>query len=451
MKTRLGRWGSRRWLPPLAVVIALATQPAVASGETAITAQAEADHGAFLAFAPPPAHRAGLCLIDTGVNSNPDTEGVVVERTAIDGGRGGDVSPALHGTVLAMMAGAPFNGWGMTGTAPSAIQIISVRILEPGQTTFPFSAYAAGINVCLEISARFDIRAINLSLGSSQIPTAEDSARVSNAIEKAGNYGIAVVAASGNDDGGAVGYPAAYPRVLSVAASDSLTGGLCSFSDRGEGLRLVAPGCDLEGADPTTGAASFDYWQGTSEASVIAASALTALMAYRPSLTSEEAEGLLTAGDRGSLDISQTFKDAGLGQLVAEGEAAEPTAPAVGVPVAGASASPSAPSSPAAPVIRQTAAFPAPVVRLIWRKKRLVLAVVDRPRQAVVEVRYLARRQRGGGLRILRSVTGTFTTVAVLTINLTEIVVRYIDPYDIQRSSPWATLRPSARRSRHGP
>ena len=52
------------------------------------------------------------------MNLNPDTEGVVVERTALDGGSGEDVSPTLHGTVLAMMAGAPANGWGMVGTAP---------------------------------------------------------------------------------------------------------------------------------------------------------------------------------------------------------------------------------------------------------------------------------------------------------------------------------------------
>lgn len=34
----------------------------------------------------------------------------------------------MHGTVLAMMAAA--NGWGMVGTAPRSIQIISVRILS---------------------------------------------------------------------------------------------------------------------------------------------------------------------------------------------------------------------------------------------------------------------------------------------------------------------------------
>lgn len=132
--------------------------PAAGKAESAITTQAVADNGAFLAYAPAPAQLAGMCLVDTGVNLNPDTESVVVERTALDGGSGGDVSSTLHGTVLCMMAGAAPNGWGMVGTAPHAIQIVSVRILEPGKTTFQYSAYASGITECLELQHKYNIR-----------------------------------------------------------------------------------------------------------------------------------------------------------------------------------------------------------------------------------------------------------------------------------------------------
>jgi hypothetical protein len=37
--------------------------------------------------------RVVYCLVDTGVNLNPDTEGVVVERTALDGGSGKTCPP----------------------------------------------------------------------------------------------------------------------------------------------------------------------------------------------------------------------------------------------------------------------------------------------------------------------------------------------------------------------
>src|ERR1039458_7289646 len=301
---------SRRYIGAACLILALF--PAAAGAESGTTTQAVADNGAFLPYAPPPAQLAGLCLVDTGVNLNPDTEGVVVERTALDGGSGGDVSPSLHGTVLAMMAGAPANGWGMVGTAPRAIQIVSVGIVEPGQTTFPFDAYAAGITACLRVRQQHNVRVINLSLGTSESPSGEGYEALTNAIERATNYGVAVVSAAGNDDGGAVEYPAAYPRVLSVGATDTQGGGFCSFSNRGEGLRLLAPGCDLDGAEPTTGAANYDYWQGTSEASAIAAAALGALDSYQPGLSPEAAEKDLTEGDNGVLDIAEAFRNAGL-------------------------------------------------------------------------------------------------------------------------------------------
>jgi hypothetical protein len=99
-------------------MLLLGMTPAMAHAEIAIPAQARADDGTFLPYAPPPAQPSGLCLVDTGVTPNPDTEGVVVDRTAIDGGSGNDVSPNMHGTVLAMMAGAQANGWGWSEPHP---------------------------------------------------------------------------------------------------------------------------------------------------------------------------------------------------------------------------------------------------------------------------------------------------------------------------------------------
>ncbi|MGA9313237.1 MAG: S8 family serine peptidase [Solirubrobacteraceae bacterium] len=407
--------------------------PSMARAETAITTQAVADDGAFLPYDPAPAQLAGLCLVDTGVNLNPDTEGVVVERTALDGGSGGDVSPTLHGTVLAMMAGAPANGWGMVGTAPHAIQIVSVRILESGHTTFSYSAYASGITECLELQHKYNIRVINLSLGTSEGRSAEATELVGNAVERATNNGVAVVAAAGNDDGGPVEYPAAYPDVLSVGATDTQGGGFCSFSNRGEGLRLLAPGCDLDGAEPTSGAPNYNYWQGTSEASVIAAAALDALDSYQPGLSPEAGEKDLTEADKGVLNIAQTFRNAGLGAIVSAGEAAEP----------GAQLSPPAGSSPQplAPLTAMRRPFARPKAQLRRVKHRLVLALIGRPREAEAQVRYLGHHGRSRRLRVLRTLHGVFTNLTLPTSGVAEVSVRYVDPYDVERASPWMTLR----------
>jgi Subtilase family len=425
-----------------------------AQAEVTPTAQATADDGAFLAYTPAPAQRAGMCLVDTGVAQNPDTESTVVYRSAIDGGTGDDVSPDLHGTIMAMMASAPLNNWGMVGTAPTAIQIISIRILEPGQTSFPFRDYASGITACLQLRNRYDIRTINLSLGNAEIPSGESYERVGSAIEEAANYGVAVTAAAGNDDGGTVEYPAAYPGVLGVGASNT-AGGVCAFSNRGEDL-LWAPGCDLDGADPTNGTAGYDVWQGSSEASAITGAALTALFAYQPSLSAVEGEQDLREADHGTLDIAQTFRAAGLGQFVAEGEAAEPhphstpePEPAAMIPAAAEAVQAASPSI-AATGPNLLLALPRPVVQLQRHGGHLSLLLEGRPNEGQVEVRYLGYHRHSRRLSILQTRIGSFSALAIPS-SAVELSARYTDPYDTSRASPWITVRtPELVKGRRG-
>jgi hypothetical protein len=430
------------------VVLAAGASQAHAE-EVPLTTQAVADNGAFLAYAPPPRALAGLCLVDTGVNVNPDTESTVIDRTAIDGGSGNDVSPTTHGTVLAMMAAAPANGWGMVGTAPRSIQIVSVGILEPGQSTFPFSSYATGISTCLELRKQYDIKVINLSLGSPETPSSQNYETLGAAIQEAIDYGISVVAAAGNDDGGPVEYPAAYPGVLSVGATDTQSGAFCAFSNRGPGLRMVAPGCDLDGANPETGVEENNYWQGTSGASDIDAAALAALESYKPELSAPQAEDYLSEADQGTLDIAQAFDDAGLGQVVTAGEAAEPhlaTEPGLGVspqaPRTSDITSPVAPPQDMPPSSSSTmllAAFKRPRAHLQQTKGKTILLLAGRPSETRTEVRCLGRRHGARGLHLLRVLTGSLSALRVPS-SVVEISVRYTDPYDTQRDSPWTTL-----------
>jgi hypothetical protein len=405
------------------------------SAETAISAQALADGGGFLPYAPAPAQPAGLCLVDTGVNVNPDTQGAMVERAALDGGTGNDVSAASHGTVLAMMAAAPPNGWGMVGTAPTAVRVVSVRIVEPGQTAFPFSSYAAGITSCLEVRRKYNIRVINLSLGSSEPPSSQGYEMVANAAQEASDYGVAVVGAAGNDNGGAVEYPAAYPSVLSVGATDAASGALCSFSNRGPALRLLAPGCDLDAADPGSGTPDSNYWQGTSESSAIAAAALAALDSYRPDLSPAGSEEIIAVAASGVLNIAQAFRNAGLAAIVAAGEAATP----------GASSDAGPQNSPQGVALSKTmnliARFARPRAWLVRARRRVLLVLSGRPAEAQAQVRFIGHRGRSRRLSLLRTVRGSFTELAVPVRRVSEVSLRYVDAYDAERASPWTTLR----------
>jgi Subtilase family len=439
-RARPGSRGQRpRWLTAATALLLAVTPatilPAAAHAETAVTAQATADNGAFLPYAPAPAQPGGLCLVDTGVDLNPDTEGVVVDRTAIDGGSGEDVSPTMHGTVLAMMAAASANGWGMVGTAPRSVRIVSVRILEPGQTTFPFSAYAAGITACLRIRTQYDIKVINLSLGSPDTPSSSDYKATGNAIERAINYGVAVVASAGNDNGQPLEYPAAYPAVLSVGASDTQGGAFCPFSNRGEGLRLLAPGCDLNGADPASGTENYNYFQGSSESSAITAAGLTALESYDPGLPPQAAEEYLTGAHGGVLDIAQAFRNASLGQIVAEGEAAEPGAQAPQNPgrlIPPPGVTPSGTMTPTIP-------FPRPRAQLKRVHGRPVLVLSGRPGEAQAQVRCLGHRGRSRRLSVLRTLSGRSDDFTI-PASAVEVSVRYTDPYALERDGPWTTL-----------
>ena len=142
--------------PPLLLATAFsaaalaAASPANAA-DPAVTAQAQQADAAFLAYAPAPAGGAGaLCLVDTGVNSNPDTAPGLIGSYAIDSGATGDVDPDGHGTTMAMIAGAAGNG--MIGAWPQ-LKIVSVRATNdpsPGQApTFEFNNYWQGMDYCL--------------------------------------------------------------------------------------------------------------------------------------------------------------------------------------------------------------------------------------------------------------------------------------------------------------
>ena len=308
-----------------AVVVAglLATTPAIAA-TPAVTTQALAADAAFLAYGPAPADGAGaLCLVDTGVDVNPDTQAELISATAVDGGTGNDVDPDEHGTTMAMIAGAA--GHGMIGAWPQ-IKIVSVRatdVPQPGQEpTFEFDDYTLGMDQCINDSADH-VRAIDLSLSSTIPPSPDQAQAFANAVGSADKQNIAIVAAAGNSPG-AIEEPAAEPGVLAVGAGDR-NNAICSFSAT-ENLTFYGPGCGLDQANPPTDQ-PICCGNGTSQAAAFAAAVLVALMSYDPSLTYSAAEGLLvsTAVD-GHLDATAAFDAAGLQAIVAAGDANIPQA-----------------------------------------------------------------------------------------------------------------------------
>jgi thermitase len=80
---------------------------------------------------------------------------------------------------------------------------------------------------------------VNLSLGGEG-----DSRFLHNTIRSAHDQGVVFVAAAGNQPVTTPTYPAAYPEVLAITATDR-NGQLASYANRGDFVDLAAPGGSL--------------------------------------------------------------------------------------------------------------------------------------------------------------------------------------------------------------
>jgi major intracellular serine protease len=305
----------------VAALLALgaAAAPAAAADVPLPTAQATAMYAEFLAQAPPPATPGVTCIVDTGVKSNPDTDAAVIDRQTVYPGDGSDGdTDAHHGTYLAMNIAAPANGWGMVGIAPQT-RVLSVRAIDNGAHTFQSWAYRLGLEHCWQAKANQGINVTTalLALGHADTDSSSDGQQVEREITFLRANGISVVAAVGND-GGAVQWPARYGPVFTVGASDG-GGAFCPSASRGAALDLSALGCGDDSAlwdsgDPAA-------IEGSSTSAGLVAGVITALRAYKPELTPDQAEQLLVStSDNASagkvVNVAEAFRAAGLEVLV---------------------------------------------------------------------------------------------------------------------------------------
>lgn len=181
-----------------------------------------------------------VAVLDTGVGYEdygkfhllPDLKGITfvkpynfVDNTTHAGDDHG------HGShVTGTIAQVTNNGIGVTGVARN-VKIMPLKVLSGSG-----SGSVAGIADAIRYAADNGAKVINMSLGG-----AFPSRVLKKAVEYAHAKGVTVVCAAGNESRGKVGYPAAYPGAVAVAATqyDEAT---TFYSNYGKDIDVAAPG-----------------------------------------------------------------------------------------------------------------------------------------------------------------------------------------------------------------
>ena len=146
------------------------------------------------------------------------------------------------------------------------------------------SARISAILESIEWCIKNEVRIMNMSFGLDQHHPA-----LYEAIQTASQKGILMVAASGNEGGNGLKYPARYPEVISVGSINK-ENEISSFSQYGSNLDIVAPGEEIVS---TWKNKKFKTLSGTSMACGHITGAIAIILSIKPELTAREARQIL--------------------------------------------------------------------------------------------------------------------------------------------------------------
>lgn len=248
-----------------------------------------------------------VAVVDTGVDAaHEDLKGVVLAgRNLVQPGQA-PYDKHGHGTHCAgVIAALADNGKGIAGVA-AGVRIMPIKALgDDGSGEDPVLVDA------IEAAVSGGAKVISMSLGTDQ-----DLISVRRAIQSAVAKGVVIVSSSGNQGAEQALYPARYPEVIAVGATD-LDDMRATFSNDDRNVRLTAPGVVIRSTVP----GGYDYMSGTSMAAPHVSAAFAFMASLRPDMSPSAVMDLLVrTGARVSgfshkavgLDLLRAAHEAGL-------------------------------------------------------------------------------------------------------------------------------------------
>ncbi|MGW7167304.1 S8 family serine peptidase [Streptomyces sp. NPDC054884] len=251
-----------------------------------------------------------VAVIDSGVNPDtPSLKGqVLADEVPPTVAYGATKDYDGHGTTMAELIAGTGTGDGLKGIAPGA-KIVPFRIVADSLKDQAERKETASSAKAIRAAADSDVKILSMSFGSSI-----NDPETATAIKYAQSKGKLMFASVGNDaeTKNRIGFPAAYPYVIGVAASDK-SGTVGKFSEYGNYVDLAAPGLNIPGwCDATF--RSYCKREGTSMSTAIASASAALIWSAHPKWTANQVLASLidTAGRDWAKDDPSTYLGYGL-------------------------------------------------------------------------------------------------------------------------------------------
>ncbi|MGC0374443.1 S8 family serine peptidase [Streptomyces sp. SAI-229] len=251
-----------------------------------------------------------VAVIDTGVN--PDTPSLRGQVLAEEVPRAHAYKATEdyegHGTTMAELIAGTGAGGGLKGLAPGA-KVVPYRIAMKGLDKAE-AEKAPDLADAIRAAAESDVKILSMSFTND---LADDE--VLEAVKYAHSKGKLLIAGTGNDAEGKnlMGYPAAYPFVVGVAASDE-SGKVAKFSEHGNYVDVAAPGLNMPAWCDNTFRSYCDLGGGTSSATALTSASAALIWSAHPDWTANQVLNSLidTAGRDWARDDPSTYLGYGL-------------------------------------------------------------------------------------------------------------------------------------------